>query len=64
MLVRLTSHWMEGLSCREMGRAKCGFGTGRVAKCLEHSSVMRESALVVSGIHWNKVKLLHVDGMA
>ncbi|KAI7992589.1 Pre-mRNA-processing factor 17 [Camellia lanceoleosa] len=57
-------HRMVGLSCRKMARVNAGFGTGRVAKSLELSSVLKGYALVVSGIHLNKVKLQLVAGMA
>ncbi|KAL0385553.1 UNVERIFIED_CONTAM: Pre-processing factor 17 [Sesamum radiatum] len=64
MLVRLTFRLMDGLSCQEMVREGAGFGIGRVAKSLELSSAMREFVLVVNGIHWNRVKLQPVAGMA
>ncbi|KAL0357930.1 UNVERIFIED_CONTAM: Pre-processing factor 17 [Sesamum calycinum] len=48
----------------EMVREGAGFGIGRVAKSLELLSAMREFVLVVNGIHWNRVKLQPVAGMA
>ncbi|RVX10396.1 Pre-mRNA-processing factor 17 [Vitis vinifera] len=56
MLAKSISHQMDGLSCLEMVKVNAGFGTGRVAKSSEHSSVMKGYASGVSGILWNKVK--------